>query len=38
VADILYFIQRQDADGLVRLISSLKEGLLAEGKEEAETN
>ena len=35
VADILYFIQRQDADGLVRLITSLKEGLLAEGQGEA---
>ncbi len=28
VADILYFIQRQNADGLVRLIESVKEGLL----------
>jgi prephenate dehydrogenase len=35
VADILYFIQRQDAAGLVRLITSLKEGLLAEGQGEA---
>jgi len=26
VADILYFIQRQDADGLVRLLEEIKEG------------
>ena len=32
VADILYFIQRQNADGLVRLIESVKEGLIAQGK------
>jgi hypothetical protein len=25
VADILYFIQRQDADGLVRLIEEIKQ-------------
>jgi prephenate dehydrogenase len=32
VADILYFIQRQNADGLVRLIKSLKEGFPAKDK------
>jgi prephenate dehydrogenase len=30
VADILYFIQRQNADGLVRLIESVREGFLLE--------
>jgi prephenate dehydrogenase len=30
VADILYFIQHQNADGLVRLIESVKEGLISE--------
>lgn len=38
VADILYFIQRQNADGLVRLIESVKEGFILEkpaGEEEA---
>jgi prephenate dehydrogenase len=30
VADILYFIQRQNAGGLVRLIESVKEGLATE--------
>jgi len=38
VADILYFIQRQDADGLVRLIDGVKEGFMAAkpaGEEEA---
>jgi prephenate dehydrogenase len=38
VADILYFIQRQNADGLVRLIGTVKEGFLLEeqaGEEEA---
>ena len=37
VADILYFIQRQNADGLVRLIESVKEGFNLEkpaGEEE----
>jgi hypothetical protein len=28
VADILHLIQRQNADGLVRLIAGLKEGIL----------
>jgi prephenate dehydrogenase len=28
VAEILYFIQRQNADGLVRLIESVKEGFI----------
>jgi prephenate dehydrogenase len=32
VADILYFIQRQNAGGLVRLIESVKEGFISEGK------
>ncbi len=32
VADILYFIQRQNADGLVRLIESLKEGFVEADK------
>jgi prephenate dehydrogenase len=32
VADILYFIQRQNADGLVRLIESVKEGFVEEDK------
>lgn len=32
VADILYFIQRQNADGLVRLIEGLKEGFLEADK------
>lgn len=36
VADILYFIQRQNADGLVRLIESAKEGFIAkDGKKGA---
>ena len=30
VADILYFIQRQNPDGLVRLIESVKEGFILE--------
>jgi len=34
VADILYFIQRQNADGLVRLISSVKEGFTEEANQE----
>jgi prephenate dehydrogenase len=32
VADILYFIQRQNADGLVKLIEGVKEGFLEEDK------
>ena len=32
VADILYFIQRQNPDGLVRLIESVKEGFIEEGE------
>lgn len=32
VADILYFIQRQNPDGLVRLIESVKEGFSSEEK------
>jgi len=35
VADILYFIQRQNADGLVRLIEGVKEGFIAEDKDKA---
>ena len=31
VADILYFIQRQNPDGLVRLIESVKESFIEEG-------
>jgi prephenate dehydrogenase len=34
VADIHYYIQRQNADGLVRLIESVKEGLALEKQEE----
>jgi prephenate dehydrogenase len=34
VADILYFIQRQNADGLVKLITRVKEGFIEEGKDE----
>ena len=34
VADILYFIQRQNADGLVRLITKVKEGFIEEEKGE----
>ena len=33
VADILYFIQRQNADGLVRLIDSVREGFIGENKD-----
>ncbi len=36
VADILYFIQRQNADGLVRLIESVKEGFIS-GENEGES-
>ena len=32
VADILYFIQRQNADGLVKLIESVRDGFAAEDK------
>ncbi len=32
VADILYFIQRQNADGLVRLIESVKKGFILENQ------
>lgn len=32
VADILYFIQRQNADGLIKLIQSVREGFAAEDK------
>jgi prephenate dehydrogenase len=35
VADILYFIQRQNADGLVKLIEGVKEGFMAEDKDNA---
>jgi len=35
VADILYFIQRQNADGLVRLITSVKDGFIEADKDEA---
>lgn len=35
VADILYFIQRQNADGLVRLIERVKEGFTGEDKDKA---
>ena len=41
VADILYFIQRQNADGLVRLIESVKEGFILKNKQKrkrTETN
>lgn len=34
VADILYFIQRQNADGLVRLIESVKEGFGPDDKKQ----
>ncbi len=36
VADILYFIQRQNPDGLVRLIESVKEGFILEKAAEEE--
>ncbi len=36
VADILYFIQRQNADGLVKLIEGVKEGFFAEDNDKAE--
>ena len=35
VADILYFIQRQNADGLVRLIEGVKEGFAEEDNDKA---
>jgi prephenate dehydrogenase len=35
VADILYFIQRQNADGLVKLIEGVKEGFVEEDKDKA---
>lgn len=38
VADILYFIQRQNADGLVRLITSVKEGFIEAGKTDSGTS
>jgi prephenate dehydrogenase len=36
VADILYFIQRQNADGLVKLIESVREGFVEADKTENE--
>jgi len=38
VADILYFIQRQNADGLVKLIEGVKEGFIAEDENDAGEN
>jgi prephenate dehydrogenase len=35
VADILYFIQRQNADGLVKLIQDVKEGFAGEDNDKA---
>jgi prephenate dehydrogenase len=35
VADILYFIQRQNADGLVKIIESVREGFTEDDKPEA---
>ncbi len=35
VADILYFIQRQNTDGLVKLIEGVKEGFTGEEKDKA---